>query len=112
MGPTYQSGLDLDRRDNNQGYNPENCRWVERKTNSRNKRNNRVIDTPFGNMTVSALSEMTGIGVTTLIYRLDHNWPIESLCIPPDARNRCMTSKTAVPDTDLLSGIVKQKKPA
>ena len=34
----YQRGLDLDRRDNDDGYSPENCRWVTRKENVNNRR--------------------------------------------------------------------------
>lgn len=92
MGPSYQPGLDLDRIDNSKGYSPENCRWTTRKINSRNRRTNRVIDTPLGRMTVSELSERIGIGETTLLYRLDHGWPTESLCTRPNVRNLCTTS--------------------
>lgn len=79
MGEGYQSGLTLDRTDNSQGYYKENCRWVSYKTNCRNKRGNRVIDTPRGKMTVSEASETFHIGVTTLLYRLAHNWPKDKL---------------------------------
>lgn len=105
MGPTYRRGMDLDRRDNSKGYSPENCRWVSRKVNNRNRRSNRVIVTSYGSMTVSALSELTGIGVTTILYRLDHHWPTELLCAQPDLRNVFTTSGIAVRGTDSLYGI-------
>ena len=35
----YQEGLEIDRRDNNGNYNPENCRFVTHKINGRNRRN-------------------------------------------------------------------------
>lgn len=38
MGPTYRKGVELDRRDNDKGYNAQNCRWVSRSTNARNRR--------------------------------------------------------------------------
>jgi hypothetical protein len=38
MYPSYRHGLEIDRRDNNSGYSPENCRWVTRLVNARNKR--------------------------------------------------------------------------
>lgn len=38
MYPTHQDGLLLDRRDNEQGYSPENCRWVGWDVQSVNKR--------------------------------------------------------------------------
>ena len=108
MGPTWKKGLDLDRIDNNIGYMPENCRWTERKLNNRNRRINRIIDSPLGRMTVSELSEKTGIGVTTLLYRLNHGWPIESLCILPDFRNMSTTSGIVVRGIDSLYGTQEQ----
>lgn len=32
----WQKGLELERRDNNAGYSPENCLWADRKTQCRN----------------------------------------------------------------------------
>ena len=112
MGPTYQTGLELDRMDNNKGYSPENCRWVSRKVNNRNRRSNHVIDTPYGRMTVASFSELTGIGVTTILYRVSHKWPTELLCVRPDVRNVCMTSEIAVRGTDLLFGTSKAENHA
>ena len=109
MGPTYQRGLELDRINNEEGYYPGNCRWVSRKINSRNKRGSRLVDSPFGRITVSELSEKTDIGVTTLLYRLDHNWPTELLCIPPDSRNKSTTSGIVVRGTDLQYMTRKQE---
>lgn len=36
----YRKGLTLDRMNVNGGYSPDNCRWVTRKEQARNKRNN------------------------------------------------------------------------
>ena len=110
MGPTYQRGLDLDRINNSEGYRPGNCRWTTRKINTRNKRTNRVIDTPYGRMTVSTLAELTGIGETTLLYRLDHGWPTEFLCMKPDFRNQSTTFGIAVRGTDSPFGMENQEK--
>lgn len=38
MLPSHIEGFDLDREDNNGNYCKENCRWVSRKVNLRNKR--------------------------------------------------------------------------
>jgi hypothetical protein len=43
----YDNNLELDRRDNNQGYTPDNCRWATRKQQNRNSRHN-VSVTAFG----------------------------------------------------------------
>lgn len=38
MYPTYQEGLELDRINNDLGYSKDNCRWVARSIQQRNKR--------------------------------------------------------------------------
>ena len=35
----YKEGLQIDRRDNDEGYCPENCRWITPKENVNNRRN-------------------------------------------------------------------------
>ena len=40
----YSDDLEIDRIDNNGPYSPPNCRWVTRKENCRNRRNNYMID--------------------------------------------------------------------
>jgi len=88
MGPGYRSGLQLDRRDNGAGYWPENCRWVPCLTNSRNKRSNSTIQTPAGPMLLSEAAGLSGIGKTTLAYRVKNQWPTDRLFDRPDVRNR------------------------
>lgn len=40
----WEYGLDIDRIDNLKGYSKENCRFVTRKVNSRNKCNSRILE--------------------------------------------------------------------
>lgn len=86
--PTYLPGLTLDRRDNNGDYTPENFRWVSREEQANNKRDNVVIDTPKGRMTVARAARAFGIGVTTILYRISAGWPEDLLLLPPDFSNR------------------------
>lgn len=92
MGPTYRPGLTLERIDNDAGYGPENCRWATAKDQARNKRRNRKVDSPWGLITVAELSERTGIGQTTLLYRMSRGVEGADLLSPPDVRNRFTTS--------------------
>lgn len=88
MGQGYEPGLTLDRIDNNAGYSKENCRWASRKTQCRNKRNNVVITTPAGRMTVAEASDRFGIGRSTIFYRIRRGWPEHMLMINPNFTNR------------------------
>lgn len=38
----YHDDLTLDRRDNDKGYSPENCRWITQREQNRNKGNNKL----------------------------------------------------------------------
>lgn len=87
MGPTYQPGLTLDRIDNNLHYTPENCRWATHSTQANNRRNNVRIN----GKTIKQLSMESGIGRSTLQYRLNRGWPLDKLLLRPDVTNRCTT---------------------
>lgn len=69
----YVRGLDLDRTDNGGNYCPENCRWVTRKTNNNNKRNNVIMEYQGKSMTLSQWSEELGISKAA-IYTRHHSW--------------------------------------
>lgn len=61
----FKEELELDRIDNNGNYSPDNCRWIDRKTNMRNRRNNVKIN----NKTLAEISEETGVKYSTLESR-------------------------------------------
>lgn len=79
MGPTYRPGFELDRRDNNAGYNAANCRWVMRVTNSNNRRTSKMVKTPDGTMSVAEASRLYGIGKSTIHYRIKMGWPEDQI---------------------------------
>lgn len=76
MFPTFQEHLSLDRIDVNGNYEPSNCKWATITEQNRNKRNNTIIDTPKGKMTVIEAAETFGIKETALHYRIK-NQPYE-----------------------------------
>lgn len=68
----YEEGKDLqiDRIDNNGDYTPDNCRWVTRKENCRNRRSNRMVKDENGEyITIVELSERLGEPYRTVYDR-------------------------------------------
>lgn len=92
MGPSYRSGLTLERVNNEAGYYPGNCRWATCKEQASNTRKTRYVDTPAGRMTATEAARWSGVPQTTLLYRLDNGCPPEQLFSPPNPANVFSTS--------------------
>lgn len=82
MGPSYQTGLTIERKDVNGNYCKANCVWATWKEQANNRRNSRTDG-------IGALSEIFGIPRSTIDYRIQHGVtdPLE-LIAPPNPLNR------------------------
>lgn len=87
MGPKPSPKHEIDRIDNDGPYSPENCRWVPRKINDRNRRSNRLITHDGKTLTVAEWSERTGLGESTIAYRIKIGWSA-SRAITTSARQK------------------------
>lgn len=77
-------GYELERMDNNRGYNPENCKWATRKEQNRNKRNSRLLTLGDETLCVTEWADRVGINYNTIIERLGRGWSVEkALTTPP-----------------------------
>lgn len=79
----YADNLSIDRKDNNKGYCPENCRWVTMKEQERNRTNNHIVEYNGECHTISEWSEICNINVDVLIYRINSGWDIQTALTKP-----------------------------
>lgn len=76
----------LDRKDNEKGYNKENCRWATQEEQANNKKSSRYIEFNGERKTIAQWSKDTGIGPTCIRMRIKNGLPIERVFIPPKPR--------------------------
>lgn len=82
------NGLTLDRIDVNKGYYKENCRWANMKTQSRNKRNNKLITYKGDVRCASEWCEILNMSNSTFHNRLLRGWSIEKTIDTPILNKR------------------------
>lgn len=70
MQQGYNNGLQLDRINNNMNYSKDNCRWVTRKENNRNKRTNVYVTINNERKTVSEWCEHFNIRKSSIYPRI------------------------------------------
>lgn len=86
MSNGYRNGLSIDRIDGNGNYEPNNCRWVDMKTQQRNRGNNRKVEYDGKSLCLTEWSEVTGIHPKTIAYRLNSGWSIEETLTKPKGK--------------------------
>jgi hypothetical protein len=83
----YSENLTIDRRDNDKGYSPENCRWATKKVQGNNKRNNINITYEGQTHTLAQWVKILGtIKYGTLYNRIIKGWSIEDAINIPVGR--------------------------
>ena len=83
----YKDNLSIDRIDNNEGYSPDNCRWVDRKTQQRNKRNNRYITINGETHCLMEWCELLNLNYFTVHARINkRKWSIKKALGIKEAR--------------------------
>lgn len=79
MGPCPFANGSVDRKDNSKGYSKENCRWLPKAQQSKNRRNVPLYD----GLTLPELAERRGVKYATLKRRLAAGWSSDRLFKTP-----------------------------
>lgn len=87
MGPTYQKGYSIERKDNDGPYSKGNCCWASEKQQALNRRNNRVLEFGGYSTTLGQWAERVGISKNTLWQRLNIGWSVEKALTTPKIRH-------------------------
>lgn len=83
IGPRPSAQHQIDRIDNERGYEPGNVRWVTRKENCRNTRRNRWVEFLGRRMTLAEAIELSGLSGNRVRSRIWKGWdPIRALTEP------------------------------
>ena len=80
----YADSLTLDRKNNHDGYNPLNCRWVDECVQANNKRNNHLVEYNGETKTLAEWAKIINIPYKALHHRIvDLGWTVERAFTQP-----------------------------
>lgn len=79
----YAENLSIDRIDVNKGYSPDNCRWVDDKTQSRNRRSNIKITHNGQTKILMEWCEELNLPYATIRTRIVRGWDCEDALTKP-----------------------------
>lgn len=83
VGNGYSESLSIDRINPNEGYNPQNCRWCDMKTQQNNRTNNHRLEYNGETHTIAEWAKITGIKRHTIDQRIRYGWTIERILTTP-----------------------------
>lgn len=93
----WRPGLEIDRRDNDKGYRPSNCRWVTHVVNTRNRENTLFVrEGPYKGTKLADLLDKIGDHTVSLPLadgRYRRGWSAIAACATPKGLPRRAIAK-------------------
>ena len=93
MGPRPSPKHAIDRKDNNGPYSPENCRWVTRPVQNRNRRVTVMYTWRGRTMTLAEWAQLLGVRYGTLQVRRHRGWSIDRILSEALGEGRSLTAR-------------------
>lgn len=89
MANGYREDLTIDRKENDKGYSPENCRWASLKEQANNKRDTHRITYMGETHTLAEWAEKVGVSYDTLYTRIfRYGWSEEKALTSPSQQHK------------------------
>jgi hypothetical protein len=89
-------GKTLDRRNNDHGYQPDNCRWATAKEQANNTRKNHRITALGRTQTLSQWAEEANLRAATIAARIKCGWPTDKAVSAPLHLRRALNQQLDV----------------
>lgn len=90
-------GMELERRDPERGYEPDNCCWLSGSEQTNNRRNTVRLTFRGETKSLRDWATQTGIPYATLMMRVRHGWSVDDALLLPVGSRRTVTGEPESP---------------